>query len=353
MKLEVSLGKNSYPIIIEKGIFKNSGEIIKSHINRSRCVIITDSNVAPLYLKTLENTLAENGIESSAFVFEAGEQSKNLKTLEKIYSHMSENNINRGDFLIALGGGVVGDTAGFAAATYMRSIPYVQIPTTLLAQVDSSVGGKVAVDLPQGKNLIGNFYHPRLVVIDTDLLATLEEKFFSDGMAEVVKYGCIKDGQLFDNLCAFADKTELMQHIDEIVFTCVNIKRRVVEEDEFDFGERMLLNFGHTIGHAIEKYYNFETITHGMAVAAGMCLITEMSQKTDVTPEYVLPKIKACLKKYGLPVSQDNMKDIIGFISKDKKNFGKTLNIVILEDIGNAKCRKISADTVKEYFYGY
>ncbi len=338
MKLRVNLDKNSYDINIEKGCLCRCGNLIKSVIPGGRCVLITDSNVDKLYSDTVIHSLSDNGFETVKFVFPAGEESKNLKTLSDIYDFMAENKINRGDFLVALGGGVCGDISGFAAATYMRGIKYIQIPTSLLAQVDSSVGGKVAVDLPQGKNMVGNFYHPKLVIIDPDVLLTLTPEFFTDGMAEVIKYGCIRDKALFDKLCTFS-RNELDDNIEDIIYTCVDIKRQVVENDERDTGERMILNFGHTIGHAIEKFYNFSKITHGMAVAIGMYTITKISETLDITPVGVADKILNCLEKYNLPFAAPEVpaEKIAAYIAGDKKNFGKNLNIIVLNDIGNCK----------------
>ncbi len=341
MKLKVNLETNCYDIIIEKGCLENCGSLIKSVIPCGRCVLVTDSNVDKYYSDTVIRSLESAGFDTVKFVFPAGEESKTLNTLSDIYTFMAENKINRGDFLVALGGGVTGDISGFAAATYMRGIKYIQIPTSLLAQVDSSVGGKVAVDLPQGKNMVGNFYHPKLVIIDPNVLSTLKPEFFTDGMAEVIKYGCIRDNELFDKLCTYS-RSELDDNIESIIYTCVDIKRQVVENDERDTGERMILNFGHTIGHAIEKFYNFKEISHGMAVAIGMYMMTKLSEKFEITPVGVSDKILACLTKYGLPYSADEIPadKIAEFATGDKKNFGKILNIIVLNEIGS--CRILS-----------
>ena len=224
--------------------------------------------------------------------------------------------LSRSDLLIALGGGVIGDLAGFAASSYLRGIPFVQIPTSLLAQVDSSVGGKVAVDLPQGKNLVGAFYHPKLVLIDPQVLRTLPPHFIMDGMGEVIKYGCIKDAALFHTLKEYGSFEALADILPEIIFRCVDIKRQVVEADQFDTGERMLLNFGHTLAHTIEQYFHYERESHGEAVGIGMYQITKLSEEKGLC---------------HLPMSA-----LTDAISLDKKNLNNHLNLVLLHQIGDS-----------------
>lgn len=337
MELPVNLGKNSYQIYIENGCLENAGRLVRKVIKTGKCALITDSNVDGLYREKVMRSLREQGIEVVKLAFPAGEASKNLQTLSDIYAFLAAQHINRGDFILALGGGVTGDTAGFAAATYMRGIPYVQVPTTLLAQVDSSVGGKVAVDLPEGKNMVGNFHHPKLVLIDPLVLDTLPPEFFTDGMAEVIKYGCIRDAGLF-SLLEGLEPAELRERLPEIIYRCVDIKRQVVERDEHDTGERMLLNFGHTIGHAVEKYYHYEGITHGMAVAIGMYQMTCASERAGLTESETAVRLLRCLKKYGLPHKEAEacMKMVPQYAAGDKKNFGSRLKIVALRRMGEA-----------------
>uniref|UniRef100_UPI0040297A53 3-dehydroquinate synthase n=1 Tax=Ruminococcus bromii TaxID=40518 RepID=UPI0040297A53 len=263
--IHVSTG-SPYDIMIERGILDNCGEIIKKLSNAEKITIVTDTNVAPLYKWRVLNSLSQQGYQTTAHVFQAGEQSKNLNTIADIYDTLADFKMTRKDLIVALGGGVTGDMAGFAAATYLRGIDFVQIPTSLLAQVDSSVGGKTGVDIAQGKNLVGAFYQPKAVLIDPDTLSTLPDQFITDGMAEIIKYGCIKDSEFFEMLA----NGDALEHIDDVIETCVKIKRDVVNRDEKEAGERMLLNFGHTLGHAIEKIYNYTGITHGMAVAVGL-----------------------------------------------------------------------------------
>ena len=239
--------------------------------------------------------------------------------------------------IIALGGGVIGDLAGFVASSYLRGVKLVQIPTSLLAQVDSSVGGKVAVDLPEGKNLIGAFYHPKMVLIDPETLNTLPKRFIYDGMAEVIKYGCIKDKGLFDKLNNYQNFTHLYEDIDEIIYRCVDIKRDEVERDQFDFGDRLLLNFGHTLGHAIEQYYHYEKYSHGEAVAIGMVQLTKIAEEKGLSPEGTSDIIKNICSKYNLP-SYSGLKtaDLVGAISLDKKNINQKLSVVLLKEIGKS-----------------
>ena len=258
-----------------------------------------------------------------------------------IYNEFLNFNLTRSDLIIALGGGVIGDLAGFAASTYLRGIDFIQIPTSLLAQVDSSVGGKVAVDLERGKNLVGSFYHPKCVLIDPQVLSTLNDKFFADGMGEVIKYGCIKDSNFFEFLYKMKDNEQLMSNMEEVIYKCCDIKRQVVERDEKDKGERMLLNFGHTLGHSIEQYYNYEKYTHGEAVAIGMYMITKISEEKGLTKKETAEKIKDILIKYNLPYEVNvNLKELLEAINLDKKKMGNDLNIIVLKEIGNSEIYK-------------
>ena len=245
--------------------------------------------------------------------------------------------LTRSDAVIALGGGVVGDLAGFAAATILRGVDFVQVPTTLLAQVDSSVGGKVAVDLQAGKNLAGAFYQPKMVIMDPDCLITLPDRVFSDGMAEVIKYGCIWDRALFDHLADLGNRENVMAHIGDIALACCDIKRQVVEQDEHDTGLRMLLNFGHTLGHVYEKAYNYETYTHGEAVAAGMVIAARLGQKLGVTPAGTDEVIARVLRQFGLPTAIfATQQDYADTLTKDKKSDGEMISFIALERIGKA-----------------
>ena len=335
MKLTVNLGENSYPIFIENGIIKKSGEHISQIFSGQKIMIVSDDNVFPLYGQQVMDSLKD--YECHSLVLPHGEPTKNFQSLPKIYTAMLDAKLTRSDLVIALGGGVIGDLAGFAAASYLRGIKLVQIPTSLLAQVDSSVGGKVAVDLPQGKNLVGAFYQPKMVLIDPDVLNTLPEHFIKDGMGEVIKYGCIKDGSLFDRLCAHSSFEDLKPELPEIIARCVDIKRIVVEADQFDTGERMLLNFGHTLAHTIEQYYNYERESHGEAVGIGMYQITLMAEEKGLTGSGCADQIKKALEIYGLPSSCGlPVTDLTKAITFDKKNLNGKLNVVLLKELGSS-----------------
>ena len=335
MKLTVNLKENSYPIYIKNGILTKSGEYISQIFKGQKIMIISDDNVFPLYGQQVTDSLKD--YECHSLVLPHGEPTKNFQSLPKIYTAMLDAKLTRSDLVIALGGGVIGDLAGFAAASYLRGVKLVQIPTSLLAQVDSSVGGKVAVDLPQGKNLVGAFYQPKMVLIDPDVLNTLPEHFIKDGMGEVIKYGCIKDAGLFDRLCAHSSFENLKPELSEIIARCVDIKRIVVEADQFDTGERMLLNFGHTLAHTIEQYYNYERESHGEAVGIGMYQITRMSEEKGLTISGCSDRIKKALDIYGLPSSCGlPIADLTKAITLDKKNLNGNLNVVLLKEIGDS-----------------
>lgn len=326
--------RDAYDVLIERGILQRCGEILKAEelFSADTCVIITDDNVDRYYGETVEKSLQEAGFKTTKFVFPHGEASKSIATLQQIYSFLCQKEITRSDCLIALGGGVVGDITGYAAATFLRGLHYVQIPTSLLAQVDSSVGGKTAVDLPEGKNLVGAFKQPAIVLCDPDTLSTLPEEFLRDGMGEVIKYGMIADAKLFDLLCGL-DLQSVQAHFDEIIPVCVGIKRDVVAEDEMDTGLRMILNFGHTLGHAVEAYYHYETYTHGCAVAAGMCLMTKYCGNPE---EY--ERLRSCVERYGLLTDVPApMGELLALCGHDKKRTGGRLRYVVCSPIGTAK----------------
>lgn len=281
--VKVNLGKDSYEIEIERGLLDRVGGKIRALTKAEKIAVITDDHVEPLYGERIRKVLREAGFEVRVIAIPAGETSKNLKVLSDVYDALSEFGMSRSDALVTLSGGVPGDLGGFAAATYMRGIPFFQIPTTILAQIDSSVGGKVAVDLPSGKNLAGAFYQPKGVFIDPDLLKTLPTRYVHDGLAEAVKYGCIGDRELFEIFESLETEADLDSHMEEIILHSVLQKTRVVEEDEFDNGQRQILNFGHTIGHAVERYFHYSTFTHGEGVAMGMSLLTEQTEKMGLT----------------------------------------------------------------------
>ncbi len=346
--IEVKTGR-PYNIYIEHGLLSNAGKYVRNVSSAVRAVIVSDSNVAPIYAEAVDASLRENGFETSLFVFQAGEERKRLSTIEKMYSHFYEHDITRTDIVVALGGGVTGDMAGFAAASYLRGIDFVQIPTTLLSQVDSSVGGKTGVDLPTGKNLVGAFWQPAVVLIDPDTLSTLPGKFFNDGMGEVIKYGCIRSRSLFERL----EKENAADIIDDIIYESVSIKKDVVEHDERDTGERAILNFGHTFGHALEKLYDYSGITHGEAVALGALLITRITEQKGITEKGTSDRLLALLKKYHMTTSTEfTLPQITAATRGDKKSSGKGLNFIFLREIGTCFINKISTDKINDYFCG-
>lgn len=337
MKLTVDLGPNSYPIHIENGILAKTGELVSEVFSGKKIMIVSDDNVFPLYGEIITKALSDSGFECHSFVLPHGEPTKSFQSLPKIYEALINAKLTRSDLLIALGGGVIGDLAGFAASSYLRGIKFVQIPTSLLAQVDSSVGGKVAVDLSQGKNLVGAFYHPKAVIIDPDVLNTLPDHFISDGMGEVIKYGCIKDKELFELLCKHTSFDDLKPKLTQIIARCVDIKRIVVEADQFDLGERILLNFGHTLAHTIEQHFNYERESHGEAVGIGMYQITKIAEEKGLTTSGCAEQIKKVLEIYKLPDNSNLPIDVLtDAISLDKKNLNNHLNVVLLHDIGDS-----------------
>lgn len=343
--VHVSTGK-PYDIFIERGILGSAAEYAKSLSSAEKITIVSDTNVAPLYLEALKNPLENAGFEVNSFVYEAGEKSKHLGTIAEIYNSLADFKMTRKDIIIALGGGVCGDMAGFAAASYLRGIDFIQIPTSLLSQVDSSVGGKTGVDLPQGKNLVGAFHQPIAVLIDPDMLKTLPDEFITDGMGEVIKYGCIKDAEFFE----FLESENALENIESVIETCVKIKRDVVSRDEREKGERMLLNFGHTLGHAIEKLTGYGEITHGMAVAIGMAMIAKAGEKNGITEIGTYECIVRLCKKYNLPVETSlGVHEIVEAARSDKKSAGDSVNLVLLKKIGESFTRKIEFDKLEEF----
>ncbi len=346
MKLIVNLDTNSYPIYIENGLLAAAGSYLTNIFSGKKIFIISDDNVFPLYGKTLLSSLS--AWECHSLVLPHGEPTKSFQSLPQIYEALLNAKISRSDLIIALGGGVIGDLAGFAASSYLRGVRLVQIPTSLLAQVDSSVGGKVAVDLPQGKNLVGAFYHPKLVLIDPETLNTLPERYVTDGMGEVIKYGCIKDAALFQTLQSHSSFEDLKELLPEIIFKCVDIKRKVVENDQFDTGERMLLNFGHTLAHTLEQYFHYQRESHGEAVAIGMYQISLLSEKQQLTVPGTADAIKSLLNTYGLPHECGlPMEELLDAITLDKKNLNNRLNVILLRQIGDSFIYPTTTDFFK------
>lgn len=341
--------KPEYSVWIGAGLLHRIGEMARGVSKADAAVIISDDIVAPLYGAAVQQSLEQAGFQVHRFVFPNGESSKNHTTLLQMYHFLCEQQITRSDLLIALGGGVVGDITGYCAATYLRGVDYLQIPTTLLAQVDSSVGGKTAVNIAAGKNLVGAFKQPRLVLCDTDTLATLSEENFADGMGEVIKYGMIRDQTLFKQLAT--ENIDLC--LEEVIARCVDIKRSVVEIDETDHGERMMLNFGHTLGHAIEKEYDFKKYMHGSAVAIGMVRITQRSEQYGLTESGTTETLTNCLKRYKLPV-EDKITDeaLIANSLTDKKTTGDKIRIVLCKTVGDCFIQTLSKEEYRQFVQG-
>ena len=347
--LEVNTSR-PYEIQIGSGLLARAGELCRQALPRAgKLAVVTDSNVLPLYLSPLCDSLKAAGFQVQCLTVPAGEGAKCPQQLVALWEQMMAFGMTRTDAVVALGGGVVGDLAGFAAATLLRGVDYVQVPTTLLAQVDSSVGGKVAIDLQAGKNLAGAFWQPSLVLIDPECLKTLSDRTFSDGMAEVIKYGCIRDRAFFDLLDRCGGRAGVMEHIDEVIYTCCDIKRKVVLADERDTGERMVLNFGHTIGHAFELAGNYDTWTHGQGVAAGMNWAAQIGFALGITPEEAIKSIQSILKKYDLPTDIPCPWEVMTHaVGLDKKNLGGELNLIVLERLGHALPHRMTQDRLLE-----
>ena len=341
--LTVHLPGREYDILIEKGILRQTGVECRRVLPKTtRILLVTDSNVAPLYGKQAEESLTNTGFTVRTVTIPAGEPSKCADQLVNLWNEAMSFGITRTDAIVALGGGVVGDLAGFAAATLLRGIPFIQIPTTLLAQVDSSVGGKVAIDLDAGKNLVGAFWQPKLVLMDPDTLNTLPDITFSDGMAEVIKYGCIWDADFFRLLEQCGNRSGVMERIEEVLYTCCAIKAKVVEQDERDTGLRMILNFGHTFGHAYEKAYHYETYTHGQAVSAGMCLVAKLGEQRNLTVPGTEAAIRRLTAAYGLPTHIPcSLEDYRSAVGLDKKGSGDAITVIFLKQLGETLPRKM------------
>ena len=336
--LNVNLPGRAYDILIERGLLSRAGELCRAALPRAgRLFVVTDSTVGPLYLNRIIPSLENAGFETAVCEIPAGEASKCVEQLSRLWECMMDFGLTRTDAVAALGGGVVGDLAGFAAATVLRGVDFVQIPTTLLSQVDSSVGGKVAIDLQHGKNLAGAFWQPRLVLMDPAVLGTLDDKAFADGMAEVIKYGCIRDAAFLSWLEQRPSRQEIMAEIEHVLYTCCDIKRAVVVEDERDTGARMILNFGHTLGPAYELAGHYRIWTHGQAVAAGMVKAAELGVTLGVTPAGLPERIGVLLGCFGLPVAIPCAhEDYAAAVGLDKKGAGDSISVILLEEAGRA-----------------
>ncbi len=330
-----------YDVVIGAGLLTECGERIAQAVpGAAKAVIVTDSTVAPLYASRVSTSLAEAGLLTETYVFPAGEASKTLREWEKILCFLAEKHMSRSDVLVALGGGVAGDMAGFAAAAYQRGIRFVQLPTTLLAAVDSSVGGKTAVDLPAGKNLVGAFWQPSLVLCDIGTLSTLPPDIWRDGCSEVIKYGVLDGEELFSAL-----EASLPEKLpEELIARCIEIKRDIVAEDEFDTGRRHLLNLGHTAAHAAELLSDY-TVSHGSAVAMGLVSMARACANRGTCPAGDAQRIESLVRKCSLPTELPYGADALGKAAlSDKKREGATLPVIRIDGIGHCAVQSIAAE---------
>jgi len=341
--VKVNVGKG-YEVKIGAGLLSCAGQLVKDVLGQCRVAIITDSNVLPLYGEKVQKSLENAGLQAHMISFPAGEENKTLQTVGTLLERLSQLQLTRSDAVVALGGGVVGDMAGFAAAIYLRGVRYVQIPTTLLAAVDSSVGGKTAVDLGAGKNLAGAFKQPELVICDTDTLKTLPHVQIQSGMAEAIKTAVLQGEDLME-------KVENPENADftEIITRCVRYKAHIVEIDEKEKNERKLLNLGHTIGHAIEKCSNFQ-LPHGHCVAIGMAFILRAGEKLGITDTATSQRVEKCLQSWGLPTDTDYPTDALCTVAlSDKKRSGDSITFVFAEKIGSCIFKKVPISEVSDY----
>jgi 3-dehydroquinate synthase len=359
-KINVSLQNNSYDIFIDDGLLSNFKDKIKSFIDNRKCFIITDSNVDKYYGDFFIKQLSGfSDSQISKYTFSAGEQSKTLKTIEDIYHYALKEGLDRSSVIIALGGGVCGDMAGFAAATYMRGIDFIQVPTSLLAMVDSSVGGKTGVDMPEGKNLIGAFLQPKTVLIDPNTLKTLPIREIRGGLAEVIKYGMIIDLELFEYIESNVEKINKldMDVISKLIAWCCKIKADIVAKDEKEHSLRAILNFGHTFGHAIETISGYEKYIHGEGIAIGMLMACRLGVKLGMIESSIEERLKQLFIKFSLPVKSSNINpdDILNTMYSDKKVINNTINFILPDKkIGQVKqvngiYDKLVIEAVKEY----
>ena len=340
-------GDFHYPICFEEN-FSNLAQAMRAEglVDRKIC-IVTDSNVGPLYESAVEEVLRKVSSDISVFTFEAGEKNKNLDTVSSLYQTLIQNGLDRKSLLVALGGGVVGDLTGFGAATYLRGIDFIQIPTTLLAQVDSSVGGKTGVDFQQYKNMVGAFHQPKLVYMNLSTLTTLPPEQFACGMGEILKTGLICDGEFFRFVCREQESIKAldMKLIAAMVRRCCEIKAGVVERDPKEQGERALLNLGHTVGHAVEKLKNF-TLLHGQCVGAGLVAAAYLSMKRGLLNEQEYQEICRGCADYDLPIHVDGLipQDVLAATKKDKKMEQGHIKFILMDGIGKSFIDKTVTD---------
>ncbi|MDO5715804.1 MAG: 3-dehydroquinate synthase [Tissierellia bacterium] len=336
----------AYTIFIRQVLLKDAGQYLDKFYKQ--IVIITDDNVDPYYSDTLFSSYKLEGNEIYKFILHHGEENKNMNTVQDILNFLSQVKIKKDDLLIALGGGVVGDITGFVASIYLRGMDYIQIPTTFLSAIDSSVGGKTAVNLPEGKNLVGSFKQPLAVFCDTDCFKTLDDLIFSEGVAEALKYALLFDEELFWRFSEGIVKKDSYD-IDQIIKQCIEYKKDLVEKDEFDQKERQILNFGHTIGHAIERCSNFK-IRHGQGVSIGMAVIVRALERKKIVEEGLSQTIEQTFVKYHLPVSIEySFDEIKEYLLRDKKIQDGKINIAMIDKIGSSRLQEMELEEFMEF----
>ncbi len=342
-KVTVNASK-TYDILIGTGLFLDAGRYIRPCVPGGSAAVVTDDIVDRLYGDRLVYALTSVGFRVVKYVVKNGEASKNAGNFIRLLNFLADNGLTRADAVVALGGGVVGDLAGFAAASYMRGIRFIQIPTTLLAAVDSSVGGKTAIDLEAGKNLAGAFYQPELVLCDWALLDTLDEEIFTDGMAEVIKYGVIADRELFSML-----KQPVKPQLEDVITRCVSIKRDIVSADEFESGARKLLNFGHTVGHAVELLSSY-SLSHGKAVAIGMAVMARACMNSGLCTKSDARAVVSLLETVGLPVKTERDAGALARAAlSDKKRSGDKITLTVVRAVGNCVLKDMPVAELEQF----
>jgi 3-dehydroquinate synthase len=350
--VRVELGQRTYDISIKDGLLDSVGPLLKSSDLGNRAVIVTNTTVAPLYLDTVHSSMQTAGFDVSRIILPDGEQFKNLDTMRLIYDELLKLGLDRSSALIALGGGVIGDMTGFAAASFLRGIPFVQIPTTLLAQVDSSVGGKTGINLAGGKNMVGAFYQPAAVIIDPLVLETLPARELSAGIAEVIKYGIICDSDFFAFLATTIDSILQLdgEAVSTIISRCCSLKADITSRDETEKGIRAHLNYGHTIGHAVETLTGYSEYLHGEAVAIGMVAAARLSRLLGCCSSEDVERIENLIKAARLPVAAPALPagEYIQAMQKDKKKTGTELNFILLKSIGEVFLQPVAEEQLRK-----
>lgn len=351
--LTINASSQKYTVTTETGLFFRLGSLLSELYKGKKVAVITDDTVKGIYEEHLAKQLNDAGIQWKLISLPPGEGSKSFETLPKLYSLLLDFQLTRDDLILAFGGGIIGDIAGFTAATYLRGVNLIQLPTTLMAMVDASIGGKNGANLPEGKNMAGTFYQPKEVFIDPGFVRTLPDSVLEDGMAEVIKYGCVFDPDLFSDLMDRALKGD-GSGIESIIYRCCLIKKQIIELDSQDYGIAMLLNFGHTLGHCIEDYYLDGTFTHGEAVAIGMYTTALAGEHLGITASNTSAQIKELLTSYDLPYSLPDDVDLerlVEAVKHDKKRRGDNLNLVVLERIGKGILYKIEKNEYAKFLY--